>query len=104
MGGIFEDINEGGITMAFLYLNDWSMKGTGTLTSQWQKVERWYELMTHLSDTYGIAKLVFLMISKEGTMWLRPFTLLHPGQYPVVYGQEATFVGNIRFSHTKCRL
>ena len=43
--------------MAFLYLNDWSMKGTGTLTSQWPKVERWYELMTHLSKTYGIAKI-----------------------------------------------
>lgn len=57
MGGIFEDINEGRITMALLYLNDWSMKGTGTLTSQWPKVERWYELMTHLSNTYGIAKI-----------------------------------------------
>ena len=43
--------------MALLYLNDWSMKGTGTLTSQWPKVERWYELMTHLSNTYGIAKI-----------------------------------------------
>ena len=43
--------------MALLYLNDWSMKGSGTLTSQWSKVERWYDLMTHLSDTYGIAKI-----------------------------------------------
>ena len=57
MGGIIEDINEGGITMAFLYLNDWSMKGEGNLSSQWSKVERWYGLMTHLSDTYGIAKI-----------------------------------------------
>ena len=57
MGGIIEDINEGGITMAFLYLNDWSMTGEGNLSSQWSKVERWYGLMTHLSDTYGIAKI-----------------------------------------------
>lgn len=57
MGEIFEVINGGGITMALLYLNDWSMKGSGTLTSQWSKVERWYDLMTHLSDTYGIAKI-----------------------------------------------
>ncbi len=57
MGGILKNINEGGITMAFLYLNDWSMQGTGFLTSQWSKVERWHELMTHLSNTYGIAKI-----------------------------------------------
>lgn len=43
--------------MAFLYLNEWSMKGEGNLSSQWSKVERWYGLMTHLSDTYGIAKI-----------------------------------------------
>ena len=43
--------------MAFLYLNDWSMQGTGKLVSQWQKVERWYGLITHLSNTYGIAKI-----------------------------------------------
>lgn len=43
--------------MAFLYLNDWSMQGTGLLISQWSKVERWHELMKHLSDTYGIAKI-----------------------------------------------
>ena len=42
--------------MAFLYLNEWSMKGEGNLSSQWSKVERWYRLMTHLSDSFGIAK------------------------------------------------
>ena len=43
--------------MAFLYLNDWSMKGTAPLESQWPKVERWYKLMTNLSNTYGISKI-----------------------------------------------
>ena len=57
MGGVFKNINKGEITMAFLYLNDWSMKGEGDLTSQWSKVERWHELMKHLSQTYGIAKI-----------------------------------------------
>lgn len=57
MGGVIEDLNEGGITMASLYLNDWSMKGEGNLSFQWSKVERWYNLMKHLSKTYGIAKI-----------------------------------------------
>lgn len=57
MGRILKNINKGEITMASLYLNDWSMKGTAPLASQWSKVERWYNLMTHLSNTYGIAKI-----------------------------------------------
>lgn len=43
MGGFFKDINDGGMIMQLLYLNDWSMQGGGSLTSQWSKVERWYE-------------------------------------------------------------
>ena len=57
MGGFFKDINEGGMIMQLLYLNDWSMQGGGSLTSQWSKVERWYEISTFLSSTYGIAKV-----------------------------------------------
>lgn len=57
MGGFFKDINDGGMIMQLLYLNDWSMQGGGSLTSQWSKVERWYELITFLSSTYGIAKV-----------------------------------------------
>lgn len=30
------------------------MQGKGDLTSQWAKVERWYDLMKYLSSTYGI--------------------------------------------------
>lgn len=57
MGGFFKDINERGMIMQLLYLNDWSMQGGGSLTSQWSKVEQWYELITFLSSTYGIAKV-----------------------------------------------
>lgn len=62
--------------MAFLYLNDWSMKGTGTLTSQWPKVERWYELMTHLSDTYGIAKIGVPHDFKRENYVVTPFPIV----------------------------
>lgn len=57
MGGFFKDINDGGMIMQLLYLNDWSMHCGGSLTSQWSKVERWYELITFFSSTYGIAKV-----------------------------------------------
>lgn len=56
MGGVFKDISEGGMTMVYLYLNDWSMEGKGDLVSQWSKVERWCRLMKSLSSTYGITK------------------------------------------------
>lgn len=45
------------MTMAYLYLNDWSMEGNGDLVSQWTKVERWCRLMKSLSSTYGITKI-----------------------------------------------
>ena len=46
-----------GLSMATLYLNDWSMVGTGSLSSQWSKVNRWLELQSYLSDTYGITEI-----------------------------------------------
>lgn len=33
------------------------MVGTGSLSSQWSKVNRWVELTNYLSDTYGITKI-----------------------------------------------
>lgn len=33
------------------------MVGSGSLSSQWSKVNRWLELQSYLSDTYGITKV-----------------------------------------------
>ena len=33
------------------------MVGTGSLSSQWSKVNRWLELQSYLSDTYGITEI-----------------------------------------------
>jgi hypothetical protein len=43
--------------MMHLYLNDWSLIGVGNLSTQWGKVDRWFELMKHLSATYGISQI-----------------------------------------------
>ena len=41
----------------YLYLNDWSLRGIGDLAAHWEKVDRWFELMKHLSATYGISQV-----------------------------------------------
>ena len=43
--------------MAYIYLNESSMLGNGTLSSQWSAVDGWFDLVKYLEDTYRIPKI-----------------------------------------------
>ena len=43
--------------MAYIYLNETSMLGYGSLSSQWSAVDGWFDLVKYLEDTYRIPKI-----------------------------------------------